>query len=108
MSWVVGDSLWNVSCGSRSRRHQLAESWAQCTLKAISGVMELAPPLIVPQVYNQANMHWVLRLLLVSPKREYLCLRFDPLCSKPHVVGANIEELAIMELVVEQEGFQPR
>ena len=53
-------------------------------------------------------MHRVPRLLLVAPTCEYLCLMFDPLSSKPHTVGANMERLAKMELIAEQEGVQPR
>ena len=41
----------------------------------------------------------VLRLLLVSPTRIFLCLMFDALCDKPYIVGANTEE---------QEGIEPR
>ena len=53
-------------------------------------------------------MHLVLLLLLVTLAVECLCLVFDPLSSKSHIVGANMEELAIMELIAEQEGIQPR
>ena len=52
------------------------------------------------------NTHWVLRLLLVSPTRTFLCLVFDLLCNKPHIVGANIEELAIVNLIAKQEGIE--
>ena len=68
--------------------------------------MVYAPPLLVAQIYNVRNEHWVLRLLLVSPTRTSLCLVFDPLCNKPYIVGANTEELAIV--IAEQEGIEPR
>ena len=32
----------------------------------------------------------------------------DPLCNKPYIVGANNEELAIVNLIAEQEGIEPR
>ena len=47
--------------------------------------MHFAPPLIVVQVYNMSNRHWVLRLFLIGPIREYFCLNFDPMCDRPHV-----------------------
>ena len=50
----------------------------------------------------------MLRLLLVSPTRTFLCLVFDPLCNKPYIVGANGEELAIVNLIAKQEGIEPR
>ena len=52
------------------------------------------------QVYNLSNWHWVLRLLLIAPTREYLCLNFDPVCDRPHIVGANQEELVVVDLIV--------
>ena len=70
--------------------------------------MSFAPPLIVAQVYNLSNWHWVLRLLLIAPTREYLCLKFDLVCDRPHIVGANQEELAVVDLIAEQEGVEPR
>ena len=54
------------------------------------------------------NTHWVLHLLLVSPTRTFLCLVFDPLCNRLYIVGASTEELAIVNLIAEQEGIQPR
>ena len=85
----------------------LAESWARCTLETASIDMVYAPPLFTVQVYNVRNTHWVLhnvhnthwvlRLLLVSPTRTFLCLVFDPLCNRSYIVGANIEELPIVE-----------
>jgi hypothetical protein len=70
--------------------------------------MIYAPPLLVAQIYNPRNAHWVLRLLLVSPTRTFLCLVFDPLCYKPYIAGANTEELAIVNLIAEQEGIKAR
>ena len=40
--------------------------------------------------------------------REYLCLKFDPLLDKPHIVGANKEELAVVDELAEREGIQPQ
>ena len=70
--------------------------------------MSFTPPLIVAQVYNLSNSHWVLRLLLITPTREYLCLKFDPICDRPHIVGANQEELAVVDLIAKREGVEPR
>ena len=54
-------------------------------------------------------LHAVLvRLLLVSPTRTFLCLVFDPLCTKPYVALANTEELATVNLLAEREGIEPR
>ena len=36
------------------------------------------PLIIVAQVYNLGNFHWVLCLLLIAPTRGYLYLKFDP------------------------------
>ena len=55
-----------------------------------------------------SNWHWVLRLLLIAPTREYLCLKFDPMCDRPHIVGANQEELAVVDLIAEREGVEPQ
>ena len=68
--------------------------------------MSFAPPLIVAQVYNMSNQHWALRLLLIAPTREYLCLKFDPMCDRPHIVGANQEELAVVYFIAEREGVE--
>ena len=108
MAWVVCDSLWNASSALWGRRKVLSESWALHTLEAASIDMVFAPPLLAAQIYNVRHEHWVLRLLLVSPTRTFLCLVFDPLCNKPYIVGANIEELAIVNLIAEQEGIEPR
>ena len=70
--------------------------------------MVYAPPLLAAQTYNSCNEHWVLRLLLVSPTRTFLCLVFDPLCNKPYIAGANTEELAIVNLIAKREGIEPR
>ena len=51
---------------------QLVGSWVDCTLEASSNDMSFAPPLIVVHEYNLGNFHWVLRLLLIAPTREYL------------------------------------
>ena len=72
--WVVPDSLWNASCASAQHRKQLVGSWAERTLQASSIDLSFTPPLIVAQVYDLSNWHWVLRLLLIAPTREYLCL----------------------------------
>ena len=62
--------------------------------------MSFAPPLIVAQVYDLGNSHWVLCLLLIAPT----C---DPLFDQPHIVGAIQEELAVVDLIAEREGIQP-
>ena len=54
-----------------------------------------------------SNQQWVLRLLLIAPTREYLCLKFDPMCDRPHIVGANQQELAVVDLIAEREGVEP-
>ena len=61
------------------------------TLEASSTDSSFAPPWIVAHVYNPSNYHWVPRLLLIAPTRDYLCLKFDPMCDRPHIVGANQE-----------------
>ena len=43
-----------------------------------------------------------------APTREYLCLKFAPMCDRPHIVGANQEELAIVDLIAEGEGVEPQ
>ena len=108
VAWVVRDSLWNASCASAQRCKQLVKSWAEHTLQASSIDMSFAPPLIVAQVYNRSNSHWVLRLLLIAPTREYLYLKFDPMCDWPRIVGANQEELAVVDLIAEREGVEPQ
>ena len=108
VAWVVHDSLWNGSFVPLGRRLMLTESWALRTLKAASIDMVYAPPLPAAQMYNSRNEHWVLRLLLVSPTRTFLCLVFDPLCNKPYIAGANTEELAIVNLIAEREGIEPK
>ena len=108
MVWVVRDSLWNVSSALWGRRKVLDESWALRTLEAASIDMVHAPPLLAAQIHNLRNEHWVLRLLFVSPTGTFLCLVFDPLRHKPHIVGAKTEELAIVNLIAEQEGIEPR
>ena len=95
-------------CRWVGRRLVLAESWALRTLKAASIDMVYAPPLLAAQIYNLRNEHWVLRLLLVSPTRTFLCLVFDPLCNKPYIAGANTEELAIVNLIAKREGIEAR
>ena len=107
VAWVVHDSLWNASCASPQCRQPLVGMWANRTLRASSIDMSFAPPLIVVQVYNLGNFHWTFRLLLIASTREYLCLKFDPLCDQPHIVGANQEELFVVHLIAEQEGIQP-
>ena len=108
VAWVVRDSLWDAACASAQRRKRLVKSWAERTLQASSIDMSFAPPLIVAQVYNMSNGHWVLRLLLIAPTREYLCLKFDPMCDQPHIVGANQEELAVVDLIAERKGVDPQ
>ena len=70
--------------------------------------MSYAPPLLAAQIYHVCNTHWVLRLLLASPTRTFLCLVFNSLCNKPYIVGATTEELAIVTLTAEQKGSEPR
>ena len=108
VAWVVRDSLWNGSSVPLGRRLVSAESWALRTLKAASIDMVYAPRLLAARTYNSCNEHWVLRLLLVSPTRTFLCLVFDPLCNKPYTAGANTKELAIVNLIAEREGVEPR
>ena len=108
VAWVVRDSLWNGSSLPVGRRLVLADSWALRTLKAASIDMIYAPALLAVRIYNLRNQHWVLRLLLVSPTRTFLCLVFDPLCNKPYIVGANTKELAIVNLIAEREGIEAR
>ena len=108
VAWVVCDSLWNVSSVQWDRRQVSVESWAHRTLEVASIDMVYAPPLLAAQVYNVRNKHWVLRLLLVFPARTFLCIVFNPLCNKPYIVGANVEELAIVNLIADQEGIEPR
>ena len=86
----------------------LAESWAHRTLQAASIDMVYAPPLLAAQVYNVRNKHWGLCLLLVSPTRTFLRLVFDRLSNWPYIVGAITEESAIVNLLAEQEGIEPR
>ena len=69
--------------------------------------MSFASPLVVAQVCNMSNWHWVLRLLLIAPTRECLCLKFDPMCDLPHIVGANQEVLVVVDLIAEREGTEP-
>ena len=106
--WFVRDSLWNASSAPWDRRQVLAESWAHRILEAASIDMDYAPPLLAAQVYIVRNQHWLLRLLLVSPTRTFLCLVFDPLSNRPCIVGANSEDYAIVNLIAEQEGMEPR
>ena len=87
---------------------QLVGSWAERTSQALSIDMSFVPPLIVAQVYNLSNFQWVLRLLLIAPTREYLCLKFDPVCDRPHIVGANEEDLGVVDLIAEREGVEPQ
>ena len=108
VAWVVCDSLWNGSSVLLGRRLVLAESWALRTLKVAPIYMVSAPPLLAVQICNLRNEHWVLRLLLVSPTRTFLCLVFDPQCNKPYIAGANTEELTIGNLIAQQEGIDAK
>ena len=54
------------------------------------------------------DTHWVLRLLLVSPTCTFLCLMFDPMCNKPYIVGANTQDLAIVNLIAKEEGIEKK
>ena len=108
VAWVVRDSLWNGSSVPLGCRLVLAESWALRTLKAASIDMVYGPPLLAAEICDSRNEDWVLRLMLVSPTCTFLCLVFDPLCSKPYIAGANTEELAIVNLIAEREGIEPR
>ena len=105
---VVRDSLWNASSPPWGRRKVLAKSWALRILEATSIDMVYAPPLLAAQIYNVRNTHWVLHLLLVSPTCFFLCLVFDTLCNKSYIVGANTEKLAIVNLIADKEGIEPR
>ena len=60
-------------------------------------------PLLAAQVSNVHNPHWVLRSLLVSRTRTLLCLVFNPLSNRLYILGANIEELPIVNLLAEHE-----
>ena len=98
--WATSDSAPGfeaVGTPSAQRRKQLVGSWAERTLEASFIDMSFAPPLIVAQ-----------RLLLIAPTRECLCLKFDPMCDRPHIVGANQEELAVVDLIAEREGVEPQ
>ena len=70
VAWVW-HGLFVIRCGMSSvgqwRRHELVESWAHSTLQVGSIDMAFAPPVIVAQVHNLANSHWVLRLFLIAP-----------------------------------------
>ena len=66
------------------------------------------PSLLAAQICSVPNTHWLLRLLMVSPTRTFLCLVFHPLCNKPYILGAKTEELAIVNLIAQQEGIEPR
>ena len=77
-------------------------------MQASSIDMLFTPPLTMAQVYNLSNWQWVLRLLLIAPTHEYLCLNFDPMCDRPHIVGANHEELAFVDLIAEREAVEPQ
>ena len=107
VAWFVRDSLWNVSSAPWDLRQVLAESWAHRILETASIDMDYAPPLLAAQIYDVCNQHWVLRLLLVSPTCTFLCLVFDPLSNTPYIVGAGTQELAIVNLIAEQEGIVP-
>ena len=102
------DSLWNVSSAPWDRSKVLAESWAHRTLEATSIDVDYTPPLLAAQVYNVRNQHWVLRLLLVFSTRTFVCLVFDPLSNRLYTVGANTKELAIVNLIADKEGIEPR
>ena len=65
-------------------------------------------PGVVAQVYNLSNSHWVLRLSLIAPTREYLCLKFDPMCDRPLIVWANQEELVFVDSIAERECVEPQ
>ena len=108
VAWVVCECLRNASCASAQLLKQLVGSWAKRALEASSIHMSFAPPLIVAHIYTLSNSHWVLRLLLIVPTRGYLCLKFDPMCDRPHIVGAKQEELAVVDLIAEQEGVEPQ
>ena len=108
VAWVVRHTLWNASLAPRGRRKVLAESWALRTLEATSIDMVYAPPLLAAHIYNVHNEHWVPRLSLVSPTHTFLCLVFDLLCNRQYIVGANTEELAIVNLIAEREAIEPR
>ena len=86
----------------------LGESWVHHTLEATSIDMDCALLWLVAQVCNMRNEHWVFCLSLVSPTCTFLCLMFDFLSNRLYLVGANTKELAIADLVAEQEGIEPR
>ena len=83
VAWVVRDSLWNVSSMPSGGKKVLVESWALRIFEILSIEMVYAPPLLAAQVYHVCNTHCMLRLLLVSPTRAFLCLVLDPQCNKP-------------------------
>ena len=37
-----------------------------------------------------------------------VCLKFDPLYDQPHIVGANKEELVVLDSIAKCEGIQPQ
>ena len=114
--WIGTQWVWHglsmIRCGMpRVPVHnvdQLVEWWAHCTLEAVSIDMSFAPPLIVAQVYKLGKFYWVFYLPLIVPTREYLYLKFDPLCERPHIVWANKEELVVVDFIAEREGVQPQ
>ena len=79
-----------------------------CQSTTPTGWIVGTPPLIVAKIYNLGNFHLVLRLLLIAPAREYLCCKFDPQCDRPRIVGANQEELVVVDLIAERGGIQPQ
>ena len=59
----------------------------------------------IRMVYNLGYFHWILHLLLISPTREYVCLKFGPPCDQPHIVGANHKEWVVVDLIGNGEGI---
>ena len=64
--------------------HIANRSWLDCTLEASSIDMSFTPPLIVVQVYNLGDFHWVLRLWLIAQLANTFALSLTP-----HIVAAN-------------------
>ena len=91
----------SAHCVLDNCRQELVESWADCTLQAASIGISFAPPLIVAQVYNMDDWHQVLRLLLIAPPREYLCLKFDPRCNHTFL-GQTRSELVVSQAILFQ------
>ena len=46
--------------------------------------------------------------VVVDTPNSRICLNFDPMCDRPHGVGANQEELVVVDLIAQGEGVEPQ